>query len=136
MTAGPVDAEAIVIAYLTGELPGVTISTETPGALEPPLITLNRVGSTFVDRHTGRVERVRLDLDARAVDAVNGNQAASFDLAANAIVALFAANDAPVVTAAGVITAVEVELGPLRSPDPETDAERYLSTVAVYCHRP
>lgn len=131
MTRGPVDVEAILVAHLTAELAGTNVSTELPGALALPLISLGRVGSTFVDRQTGRVERVRIDLDIRGVD-----QAASFDLAQSALEVLLEANDVPVVTVAGVITAVEVELGPLRSPDPETDAERYLATVAVFAHRP
>lgn len=131
MTRGPVDVEAIVVAHLNAELPAINTSTELAGALELPLIALNRVGSTFVDRQTGRVERVRLDLDARG-----DGQAASFDVAQSALEVLLEANDVPVVTAYGVITAVEVELGPLRSPDPETDAERYLATVAVFAHRP
>jgi hypothetical protein len=131
MTRGPVDVEAIVVAYLEAALAGVTTSTELPGALAPPLITLGRVGSTFVDRHTGRLERVRLDLDVRGED-----QAASFDLAQSAVAALLDLNDVPFDHAAGVITGAELELGALRSPDPETDAERYLVTAAVFAHRP
>jgi hypothetical protein len=130
MTRGPVDVEAIAVDYLLAELTGVNASTELPGALVPPFVRVGRVGSTFVDRAIGRLERVRIDLDCRGAD-----QGASFDVAASAVTALLELNDVPYAHAAGVVVEVEVELGPLRSPDPETDAERYLATVAVYAHR-
>lgn len=130
MTNGPVDVEAIVIDYLNANLTATTAAGSFPARIPRAFVKVGRAGSAFVDRHSARLERVRIDLDARG-----GGRPASFDVASAAVAALLALNDTPYAHAAGVVTAVEVELGPTHSPDPETDAERYIATVAVFAHR-
>jgi hypothetical protein len=127
---GPFDAETLVIAWLDGRL-AAGVSTKLPADLEDamPHLTVRRVGSSFVDG-TGRLERVRLDLDAYAA-----TDFAAFELVASAIAEVLELDEARFAHDAGVITDARVDLGPINLPDPDTGTEHYLATVAVYGHR-
>lgn len=132
---GPWDAEELLVAWLTAELDIAVagVSTEKPGDLEDianlPWLTVRRIGSTFVDRQTLRLERVRLDLDAFAE-----TEPGAFDVIASAIRAVAELGDARYVHPAGVTTATEVDLGPINLPDPDTDRAHYAATVAIFGH--
>lgn len=140
MTAGIFDAEALVADYLHQAVTAalelgptdLTVRTELPADIDAaiPLIAVGFVGSSFVDRGTKRVARVRLDVAYYAA-----GRDATVDLAIAGTAALAELEHANYDHAAGVVTAVDFDLGPFRSPDPETDRERYLCTVAIFGHR-
>lgn len=128
---GPFDAEAILVDWLDANLVTAGVSTAKPANLEDdlPWVTVRRVGSTFVDG-TGRLERVRLDVDAYAATEVE-----AAELIAWAVAATYDLGDASFVHDAGVITDTGVDLGPLNVPDPDTGTAHYVATVALFGHR-
>lgn len=129
-----VDVEALAVAHLRADaelvaLMGATdnIGTEIRGTLPLPFVELRRLGGNLITPETARLERCRLFVATWAA-----TKPGSWDLAAATMQALMRMPDN--VHELGVVTAVDVELTPYYSPDPEDDTPRYLATVAATVH--
>jgi hypothetical protein len=128
----PLDAEALLVDYLRSlGLAGGRVSTDLPDNFEAtlPRIRVASVGANAVDRGTAHLWRHRLDLHIYALD-----QGTAHDVMVDALDGLARLDVARYEHAAGVLTGADVDVGPLRSPDPDTPTERYLATVAIFGH--
>lgn len=130
-----VDVEALLVGLLN-EDPGVvdvagedSVGTELPPELdeELPYLQLWRLPGSIVTDETHRIERARIQLAAWG-SRPNGRGDA-LDVARAACKAL---GEAPGKYDQGNVTAVDLEVSPYWSPDPETDTPRYLFVAAVY----
>lgn len=130
-----VDVEAVVVAHLGADvgleaLVGDAIGTELPRGFPPagaPRVQAFRSSGTTVDPATGYLDR--------AIVQVNGygsSKAEAWDVMAGTNRALLAARHAA--HAGVVVTDVERVSGPSWSPDPKTDAPRYIASFAVTVH--
>lgn len=131
MSRGPYDAEHLLVDWLTAET-GLTVSTKKPDDVEElgTHARVTRVGGTYIDPATKRIERARIDFNVWA-----DTKPAAFDAAALIEIALADLEDANYSHVAGVVTATRRELGLTYIPDPETGRDRYLCTWAVIGHR-
>lgn len=129
----PVDGEALVVAHLKADpaLDALGVADRISTRLPPDFtaqkrIQIERVGGLPVDPETARVERIRIQ-----VKGFGATKEEAYDVAAAAFVSL---RKAAKTHALGVVTAVRQDLALQWSPDPETDAPRYLFGVVLYCH--
>ena len=134
-----VDVEGLLVDYLEqdaglGALVGgvgdaARVSTELPAGFVPEgRVKLVRIGGT----PSGTDAAEHLDRAVVQLDGFGATKADAFDVIRAALVALRRAPSAAHVDA--VVTSVDRISGPTWSPDPETDAPRYLLTVAVTVH--
>lgn len=124
-----VDAERLVAGHLRSvpevvALVGARVYTAIPPEPVFPLVRLTRIGGTpAVPAH---LDRARLQIEAWGT-----SKAQARDLAETVHAALY---DMPGQYPAGMVTAVEDDLGLTWQPDPDTDRDRYLFGVTVYTH--
>lgn len=130
-----VDVEALLVAYLN-EAPSVvtvagedSVGTDLPPELdeELPYLQLWRLPGSTVTDETQHLERARIQFAAWAGREDRGT---ALDLARAACKELGEATGKH--EGFGNVTAVDLEVTPYWSPDPETDSPRYLFTAAVY----
>jgi hypothetical protein len=128
-----VDVEALLVAHLSSDagvtaIAGDRVSTELPADFEPEArIQLFRVGGAPLDQETQHVDRAVVQLNV-----YGASKAEAFDTARAALRALLLARSTP--HELGAVTHVERLTGPTWSPDPTTDAPRYLVTMAITVH--
>lgn len=128
-----VDVEALLVAHLSSDA-GVTaiaddrVSTELPAGFEPEArIQLFRVGGAPTEAVTHHIDRAVVQLNI-----YGSTKAEAFDTARAALSGLLRARSAA--HPLGSVTHIERLTGPTWSPDPATDAPRYLLTVAITVH--
>jgi len=130
-----VDVEALLVAYLAtdgplGALVDDAIGTELPRAFPStgaPRVQAFRASGTTVDPATGHLDRALVQ-----VNAYGSSKAEAWDVFAETYRALLAARAAE--HEGAVVTDVERVSGPTWSPDPQTDAPRYVGSFAVTVH--
>lgn len=132
---GELDPELIVTGFLRADptLAGLTagVSTELPHDFPRPWVRVVLLpGSTQADgRHEDhRLHRYRLNVEAWADTKPDAR--ATLNAAADAALALVGTH------ANGIVTSVELEGLPFWLPDPDDDIDRYITTLALYCHAP
>ncbi len=132
----PVDAETLAVAYLktvddvTDLVGDDGISTELPRSwvAGDRHVRLTRIGGLPVDA-VGHLDRARLQIDAFGADGEDAHAIAGQVLLA------FRRLPASAFTYPGaVVTGAAQDLGLSGSPDPDTDAPRYLFGVVLYVH--
>lgn len=128
LTVGLLNIDAGVVAVAGTD----SVGTDLPPDLdeELPYLQLWRLPGTLVTDETQRLERARLQLASWGARLPAGRGDA-LDLARAACKAL---GDAVGSHDAGVVAAVDIEVSPYWSPDPETDTPRYLFVAALFVH--
>lgn len=134
----PADIESVLVAYLkadvgvTALVPAAQISTELRRLFddEETYLQLFRTGGPpDPDDTLGYLDRPSVQ-----VNAFGGTKPEAWDLAAETVRAL---SQTPTASHAGaVITAATRILGPLWSPDPDSDAARYIIGFTFTVHPP
>lgn len=132
----PVDAETLAVAYLktvtavTALVGADGISTRLPRDWEPGdrHVRLTRIGGLPTDI-IGYLDQARIQVDAFGADEGDAHA-----LAGQVLLAFRRLESSGFSHAGAVVTGVDQDLGLANSPDPDTDAARYLFGVVLYVH--
>lgn len=141
MTRGPVNTEAILVAYLASSdaeecnalgLGAAGTGTKLPedlGTRDRFLKVYRYPGGGGVDPETHRLDLARVQLDA-----YGRTKALAFELGQAALADVLGLAGRTV-NPYGFVSHVAVTLGLGWQPDPETDQPRYLAAIDVIAHR-
>lgn len=130
------DAEALVIAFLktrssvTDLVPAASISSKLRKGwtASEPALRIRRIGGLPTEQVAQHLGRYRLQVDAFAE-----TEPAAFAIIAAADLELRRMPSSSFADA--VVTAVRKDLAVSNSPDPDSDAARYLFGAVLYAHR-